>query len=80
VAQELGVSERTLQRRLTEEGTSFQSLLSAVRRARAHQLLADPALDLTEVALLLGYEDQSSFFRAFKIWEGVTPATWRGKV
>jgi len=39
-----------------------------------------PALDLTEVALLLGYEDQSSFFRAFKIWEGVTPATWRGKV
>ncbi|MCI1678498.1 MAG: AraC family transcriptional regulator [Ewingella americana] len=43
-------------------------------------LFADPELDLTEVALLLGYEDQSSFFRAFKIWEGVTPATWRGKV
>ena len=80
VAQELGVSDRTLQRRLTEEGTHFQHLLSEVRRGRAHQLLSDPALDLTEVALLLGYEDQSSFFRAFKIWEGVTPATWRGKV
>lgn len=80
VAQELGVSERTLQRRLADEGTRFQDVLSSVRRTRAHQLLADPTLDLNEVALLLGYEDQSSFFRAFKQWEGMTPATWRGKI
>ncbi|MCW2257475.1 AraC-like DNA-binding protein [Providencia alcalifaciens] len=62
VALELGVSERTLQRRLTEEGTNFQRLLATVRRSRAYELLADPSLYLMEVALLLGYEDQSSFF------------------
>lgn len=67
VAVELGVSERTLQRRLTDEGTSFQRLLSAVRRSRARVLLTDQTLDLTEVAWLLGFEDQNSFFRAFRI-------------
>ncbi|MDR3434196.1 MAG: AraC family transcriptional regulator ligand-binding domain-containing protein [Rouxiella aceris] len=77
VSREMGVSERTLQRRLSEEGTSFNSLLSTVRRTRAHKLLADPELDLTEVALLLGYEDQSSFFRAFRLWENQTPSAWR---
>lgn len=77
VARELGVSERTLQRRLGSEGTSFQQLLTAARRARAHELLADAALDLHEVAFLLGYEDQSSFFRAFRLWEGATPSHWR---
>lgn len=77
VARELGVSERTLQRRLGGEGTSFQQLLTAARRARAHELLADAALDLNEVAFLLGYEDQSSFFRAFRLWEGATPSHWR---
>ena len=62
-ARELGVSERTLQRRLGGEGTSFQLLLTAVRRERALELLADSALDINEVAFLLGYEDQSSFSR-----------------
>jgi AraC-like DNA-binding protein len=77
VARELGVSERTLQRRLGDEGTSFQLLLTTVRRARALELLADSALDINEVAFLLGYEDQSSFFRAFRLWEGETPSSWR---
>lgn len=77
VALELGVSERTLQRRLMEEGTNFQCLLATVRRSRAYELLADPSLDLMEVALHLGYEDQSSFFRAFKQWENKTPSNWR---
>lgn len=77
VARELGVSERTLQRRLGGEGTSFQRLLSAVRRARARELLVDPALDIGEVAFLLGYEDQNSFFRAFRLWERETPSSWR---
>jgi AraC-like DNA-binding protein len=77
VARELGVSERTLQRRLGGEGASFQLLLTAVRRTRARELLADPALDIDEVALLLGYEDQNSFFRAFRLWEGETPSNRR---
>ncbi|MNT71491.1 HTH-type transcriptional regulator VirS [compost metagenome] len=77
MARELGVSERTLQRRLGGEGTSFQLLLTAVRRARARELLADPTLDIDEVAFLLGYADQNSFFRAFRLWEGETPSSWR---
>jgi AraC-like DNA-binding protein len=77
VARELGLSERTLQRRLGDADTSFQLLLTAVRRARARALLADPKLDFSEVAFLLGYEDQNSFFRAFRLWEGETPSSWR---
>ena len=77
VARELGVSERTLQRRLGSEGTSFQLLLTTARRERARELLADSSLDIDEVAFLLGYEDQSSFFRAFRLWEGETPSNWR---
>jgi AraC-like DNA-binding protein len=77
VARELGLSGRTLQRRLGDEGASFQLLMTDVRRARARELLADPALDIDEVALLLGYEDQNSFFRAFRLWEGETPSSWR---
>lgn len=64
-ARGLGVGERSLQRRLGGEGTSFQVLLNAVRRARGRELLAGPALDIDEVAFLLGYEGQNSFFRAF---------------
>lgn len=66
VARGLGVGERSLQRRHGGEGTSFQVLLNAVRRARGRELLADPALDIDEVAFLLGYEGQNSFFRAFR--------------
>jgi AraC-like DNA-binding protein len=77
VAREIGVSERTLQRRLRGEGTSFQLLLTGVRRARARELLANTALDFGEAAFLLGYEDQNSFFRAFRLWEGKTPSCWR---
>jgi AraC-like DNA-binding protein len=77
VARELGVSERTLQRRLGSEGNSFQLLLNAVRQERARELLANSALDIDEVAFMLGYGDQSSFFRAFRQWEGETPSSWR---
>jgi AraC-like DNA-binding protein len=58
VARGLGVGERSLQRRHGGEGTSFQVLLNAVRRARGRELLADPALDIDEVAFLLGYEPE----------------------
>lgn len=79
VTSELGMSDRTLQRRLTEEGTSFKQLLTEARRERALEYLADPTLDLKEVAFLLGYEDQNSFFRAFRQWEGDTPSHWRAE-
>ncbi|MEC0167148.1 helix-turn-helix transcriptional regulator [Paenibacillus graminis] len=79
VAKELGLSDRTLQRRLTDENTSFKQLLTEVRHAQAREYLADPSLDIKEVAFLVGYEDQNSFYRAFRLWEGDTPSNWRVK-
>lgn len=77
VASELGMSDRTLQRRLNDEGTSFKHLLTQVRHNLAREYLADPSFDIKEVAFMIGYEDQNSFYRAFRIWEGDTPANWR---
>lgn len=77
VARQLGLSERTLQRRITDEGTTFRDLLIEARQELGRQLLADPSSDIDEVACLLGYQDASSFYRAFRNWEGVTPSQWR---
>ncbi|GAF64684.1 putative DNA-binding protein [Bacillus sp. TS-2] len=77
VANELGMSERSLQRRLTHEKTSFKELLQNVRHEQARQYLSNPAVDINEVAFLVGYKDQSSFYRAFRNWEGKTPLNWR---
>ncbi|WP_058304165.1 AraC family transcriptional regulator [Gorillibacterium timonense] len=77
VARELGMSDRTLQRRLTDEVTSFKQLLTQARHEQALEYLADPSLDIKEVAFLTGYEDQNSFYRAFRQWEGNTPSLWR---
>ncbi|WP_449623167.1 helix-turn-helix domain-containing protein [Robertmurraya sp. Marseille-Q9965] len=77
VASELGMSERTLQRRLTDEQTTFKQLLKEARHERAREYLANPTLDIKEVAFLVGYKDQSSFYRAFHCWEGNTPLNWR---
>ncbi|MGD6962347.1 helix-turn-helix domain-containing protein [Fictibacillus phosphorivorans] len=79
VASELGMSDRTLQRRLTDEGTNFKHLLTQVRHEQAREYLADPSLDIKEVAFLIGYEDQNSFYRAFRLWEGDTPSNWRNE-
>ena len=77
VAYDLGMSERTLQRRITEEGTTFRDLVMEARQELGRTLLSDPAADIDEVACLLGYQDTSSFYRAFREWEGVTPSQWR---
>lgn len=79
IAKELGMSDRTLQRRLTEEDTSFKHLLTEARHEQAREYLADPSLDIKEVAFLIGYEDQNSFYRAFRLWEGDTPSNWRAE-
>lgn len=71
------MSDRTLQRRLTDECTTFKKLLTQARHEKAREYLADPTLDIKEVAFLLGYEDQNSFYRAFRMWEGDTPSNWR---
>jgi AraC-like DNA-binding protein len=77
VAQMLHLSERTLQRRLGEEGASFQQLLDDTRRTLAEQYLAQPDLALLEIAYLLGFADPSNFFRAFKRWFAMTPGEYR---
>jgi len=77
VASELGVSDRTLQRRLSDEGASFKQLLTQTRHELALAYLSDPSLEIKEVAFLVGFEDQNSFYRAFRSWEGETPANWR---
>lgn len=77
VARDLGMSERTLQRRITDEGATFRDLLTEARQELWRRLLLDPAAGNDEVACLLGYQDTSSFYRAFRDWEGVTPNRWR---
>lgn len=77
VARDLGTSERTLQRRITEEGRTFRELLAEARQELGRRLLSDPATGIDEVACLLGYQDTTSFYRAFREWEGVTPTQWR---
>lgn len=73
VARELGVSERTLQRYLRSEGSSFGQLLEQTRRTLAERYLEDSKRSLAEVAILLGYSEVSSFSRAFKSWTGSSP-------
>lgn len=77
VAHELRLSTRTLQRRLTEEGATFQQLMKEARRELACHYLLHSSLELNETAYLLGYEDANSFFRAFHDWEGTSPGEWR---
>ena len=78
IAKALGMSSRTLQRRLEDAGTTYQSLLDEVRRESARRLLAKTDVDAEEVAFLLGFEEYNSFTRAFQAWEGATPKQWRG--
>lgn len=77
IAERLGISARTLQRRLGAEGTSFQEQLDSVRAELATVYMADSALSLGEVAFLLGYADFSAFGRAFRRWTGKRPAEAR---
>lgn len=77
VAKELGMSDRTLQRRITDEGTTFRQLLNETRHELVRQYLGDPSVEITEAAFLVGFEDPNSFYRAFRSWEGQTPAEWR---
>jgi AraC-like DNA-binding protein len=77
VAQSLHLSQRTLQRRLQEEGTSFQALLDETRQQLAEQYLAVPRMTLLEIAYLLGFADPSNFFRAFRRWFDLTPGEYR---
>jgi len=79
VAKELGMSERTLQRRITEEGMTFRQLLNETRKELIREYLSDDSVEITEAAFLVGFENTNSFYRAFRSWEGKTPAEWRAE-
>jgi AraC-like DNA-binding protein len=80
VAEELCMSERTLQRRLGEESTSYVQLLDGTRRELAEQYLGGLNLSLAQAAYLLGFADQSSFFRACKRWFEKSPGEYRSQL
>jgi AraC-like DNA-binding protein len=78
VAKALGLTVRSLQRRLKDEGTSFQAVREDVRRTLAQRYL-DDGLAIAEISFLLGFSEPSAFFRAFKRWTGMTPIESRAQ-
>jgi AraC-like DNA-binding protein len=80
VAASLALTDRTLQRRLQAEKTSYQQLLDDARRELARKYLADEHYSLGQIADLLGFVDQSNFFRASKRWFAMPPGQYRQKL
>jgi AraC-like DNA-binding protein len=77
MAKAVGVSPRTLQRRLQEAGITFSAMVERVRHETALRLLAEPPLSISEVAFFLGFSTSSAFRRAFHRWEGTSPKEFR---
>lgn len=77
VAKELGLSVRSLARKLNECGHSFQSILNETRKSMSLEYLQQTSMSVSEIAMQLGFSDASNFRKAFKKWTGTTPATFR---
>jgi AraC-like DNA-binding protein len=77
IADALNVSNRTLQRKLKSEGTSFMDLLQDTRMQLARRYLLQPTRSVVETSYLLGFSEPSTFSRAFKRWTGQAPAEFR---
>jgi AraC-like DNA-binding protein len=76
VAQELGLSARSFQRRLAEERTTFRNLVRAHRRTLAESLMKDRSASVTDVAHTVGYAETAVLSRAFKLWTGASPKAY----
>ena len=79
VAELFSMHRRTMNRRLNAHGTSFHELVDEIRFEIARQSLEDSALEIIQIALLLGYSNVSAFTRAFRRWSATTPARWRAE-
>jgi AraC-like DNA-binding protein len=77
VASELAMSERSVQRSLTEEFTSYREIVDAVRKDLALSHLSQPGRSATDVAFLLGFSEPSAFTRAFRRWTGSSPSQFK---
>lgn len=71
VSAKLGISKRTLQRKLYDEKTTFQKQLNHTRELLAKNYIKNTNMTSDDIAFLLGYQDLNSFFRAFQIWTGM---------
>ena len=80
VAQTLGISSRTLARRLTAEGLSFGEILDQLRSDLAAHYLREANLSISQIAWLVGYQGVSAFSRSYKRWTGMNPKRMRGKL
>jgi len=76
-AERLGIPVRTLQRRLKASGLSYSELVKQTRHEQACRLLDNPDANMAAVARALGYNDPSSFSRAFRRWTGISPRVYR---
>ena len=77
VAQALGLTGRALSKRLTAQSLRFPDMLDSLRKTLAELYMQDQSLSLTDIALLLGFSESSSFSRAFRRWRGVSPNQYR---
>jgi AraC-like DNA-binding protein len=79
VARQLGMSARTLSRKLREQGVTYSEILEELRAALAQLYLSDRDQSVSEIAWLVGYREVSSFTHAFKRWTGLTPRQFRSR-
>ena len=79
IARHMGLSERTLRRRLEDEGATFRAIVDRVRSQIARALLATAGHDIADVAQAVGFENSATFARAFRRWTGDSPSRYRAK-
>lgn len=79
IAGKMAISSRTLHRRLTRENTSFQQIKDDIRRDAAIAYMNRNDLTINAVSILMGFQDTSAFYRAFKKWTGVSPGEYRSR-
>lgn len=77
IANSLAMSERTLARRLNDQGTSYKALLEEARQQHSQSLLKNTHLSIADISYYLGYQESANFVRAFKRWNGTPPSKWR---
>ena len=80
VVEKLGLSKRTLQRKLSEENTTFQQQLNSTREMLAIHYIRNTDISTNDIAFLLGYQEINSFLRAFKIWTGKSISEYKSEV